>query len=190
IVSLSRQFLLPLDHILTISHSPCIITCNRRPAMASANCSVAASSLHLSCSTRQSALASLASPAPSAHPAALAVLSSLAASRRTASLPAPALAAPRQHRPSRARRAVRVMASQSEKRALISVSDKTGLDTLAKGLLDLGYARSMTTPPLGAARFRAFRERACEFAHIRLSLPRPSPHPLPFASPFVRSPSC
>ncbi|CAI7839294.1 unnamed protein product [Closterium sp. NIES-54] len=80
--------------------------------MASANCSVAASSLHLSCSTRQSALASLASPAPSAHPAALAVLSSLAASRRTASLPAPALAAPRQHRPSRARRAVRVMASQ------------------------------------------------------------------------------
>ncbi|GJP81867.1 hypothetical protein CLOP_g11987 [Closterium sp. NIES-67] len=31
------------------------------------------------------------------------------------------------------------MASQSERRALISVSDKTGLDTLAKGLLDLGF---------------------------------------------------
>ncbi|CAI5977913.1 unnamed protein product [Closterium sp. NIES-64] len=107
--------------------------------MASANCTVAASSLHLSCSARQSALTSLASPSPSAHPAAIAAISSLAASRRTAFLPAPALTAPRQHCPTRARRAVRVMASQSEKRALISVSDKTGLDTLAKGLLDLGF---------------------------------------------------
>ncbi|GJP32039.1 hypothetical protein CLOM_g16583 [Closterium sp. NIES-68] len=108
--------------------------------MAAANSSVTVSApLHVSSSTGQSPLASLAAPLPAAHPAGLSSLSSLAASRGSSRLPVPARSAPHQPRSSRCRTAVRVMASQSERRALISVSDKTGLDTLAKGLLDLGF---------------------------------------------------